>query len=238
MARTPSQEELAAFIVGHGITDFVSGGKLSRLERDALWKVLKKLGPAAVTTTGRLAGTTAMSVGRALPAAARGVRFVTMRHPYIAAAVVTYEVYKNREQIAQLAREGWEVVSDYGEGVASRARDPAIYEEAFGRLMEGPRPIGAPIPGQKRKRPLSKYNRAMSTAMKAVKASSKGGKKGTLSNPKGVFKTVSKAVSRVNKGLKVTTKGISGIAARAARKVLGKKKKPKKGKATFTYRKN
>jgi len=225
MARTPSQAEIAAFIVGHGITDFVSGGKLSKIERDALWKVLKKLGPAAVTTTGRLAGTTAMGVSRALPAVGRGVRFVSMRHPYIAAAVVTYEVVKNREQIAQLAREGWEVVADYGEGVASRARDPAIYEEAFGRLMEGPRPIGAPIPGQKWKRPLSKYNRAMSSAMKAVKASSKGGKKGTLSNPKATFKTVSKVVSKVNKGKRVSTVGISGIAARAAKKVLGKVKK-------------
>ena len=71
----------------------------------------------------------------------------------------------------------------------------------------------------------SKYNRAMSNAMKAVKASSKGGKKGTLSNPKATFKTVSKVVSKVNKGKRVSTVGISGIAARAAKKVLGKVKK-------------
>ena len=235
MARTPSQREIAAFIVGHGITDFVSGGRLSKIERDALWKVLKKLGPAAVTTTGRLAGTTAAGVTRALPAVARGVRFVTMRHPYIAAAVVTYEVVKNREQIEQLAREGWEVISDTAEAMAP------IVQTEFERLMtEGPRPspgMGLP-PGFPKKR-KSKYNRAMSSAMRAVKASSKGGKKGTLSSPKATFSTVSKVVSKVNRGLKVTTKGISGIAARAARKILGKKKKKsKKGKATFTYRKN
>ena len=38
-----TQEEIAAFIVGHGIVDFVSGGRLSKAERDAIWKVVKKL---------------------------------------------------------------------------------------------------------------------------------------------------------------------------------------------------
>ena len=105
MARIPSQKEIAAFLIAHGITDFVTGGKLSLIERNALWKVLEKLGPPAVTTTGRLAGTAAMGIARAVPAIARGVRFVTMRHPYIAAAVVTYEAVKHRDQIAQLLGE-------------------------------------------------------------------------------------------------------------------------------------
>ena len=43
MARTPTQKELAAFVVAHGITDFITGGRLSLLERNALWKVIKKL---------------------------------------------------------------------------------------------------------------------------------------------------------------------------------------------------
>lgn len=242
MARTPSERELAGILIGHGIVDFISGGRLTKLERNALWKVLKKLGPPAVSTTGRLAGQAAMAVPRLAGTAARGVRFVSMRHPYIAAAVVTYEVVKNREQIAQLAREGWEIVepavAPIGRFAYETAEAAGVYDRPPGIQAPG---VGAAIAEQlgfkvpKRK---SKYNRAMSSAMKAVKASSKGGKKGTISNPKSVFKTVSKVVSKVNKGLKVTTKGISGIAARAARKILGKKKKPKKGKATFTYRKN
>jgi hypothetical protein len=61
-----------------------------------------------------------------------------------------------------------------------------------------------------------------------VKNSSKGGRKGVISNPKSTFKTVSKAVSKVNRGASVSAKGITGIAARAARKVLGKKKKTTK----------
>jgi hypothetical protein len=57
----------------------------------------------------------------------------------------------------------------------------------------------------------------------------------TISNPKTTFKTVSKAVSKVNKGAKVASKGITGIAARAARRILGKpKKKPKKSTKGYT----
>tara|TARA_Y100000034_G_C6791003_1_gene354157 strand:+ start:50 stop:733 length:684 start_codon:yes stop_codon:yes gene_type:complete len=227
MARAPTQKEIAAFIVGHGITDFVTGGRLSLIERNALWKVLKKLGPPAVSTTGRLAGQAAMAVPRVASTALRGARFVTMRHPYIAAAVVTYEVVKNRDQIAQLAREGWEVVAPAAEAIYDIAEPTGVYDVT----------PAARLPFTS-KRKASKYNKAVSRAMKAVKASTKGGKKGTISKPKSVFKTVSKAVSKVNRGVKVGNTGITGIAARAARKILGKKKKPKKGKATFTYRKN
>jgi hypothetical protein len=56
--------------------------------------------------------------------------------------------------------------------------------------------------------------------MKAVKASKFGGKKGVISNAKGTFGTVNKVVSAVNKGKKVSTKGIRGTIARAARRVL------------------
>ena len=242
MARTPTQKEIAAFIVAHGITDFVTGGRLSLLERNALWKVLKKLGPPAVSTTGRLAGQAAMTVPRLAGTAARGVRFVTMRHPYIAAAVVTYEVVKNREQIAQLAREGWQIVDETTRPALTEAATIAESAGAFDSMgVRAPSGLVDPIiealglPSMP-KRKKSKYNRAVSAAMKAVKASTKGGKKGTIRNPKSVFKTVSKAVSKVNKGAKVATKGVTGIAARAARKILGKpKKKPKKGKG-FTLK--
>jgi len=218
MARAPSQKEIAAFIVGHGITDFVTGGKLSLIERNALWKVLKKLGPPAVSTTGRIAGTMAMGAIRAAPAIARTAKFITMRHPYIAAAVVTYEVVKNREQIEELAREGWEVIEPLREALSEVGPPPrpGIRQPAF---MEQFRP-------SPRK---SKYSRAMSAAMKAVKASPKGGGRGKISPAKTVFKTVSKAVSKVNRGLKIPSIGIAGIAARAAKKILGKRKKTRKG---------
>jgi len=67
---------------------------------------------------------------------------------------------------------------------------------------------------------VSKYNKAVKAAMSAVKASKFSGKKGTISNAKTAFGTVNKVVSAVNKGKKVSTKGIRGTIARAARRVL------------------
>jgi hypothetical protein len=209
------------------VIDVATYGQLSRLKGNMVKRMIKPLltrgGAAAVSALPRVAST-----------ALRGAKFVTMRHPYIAAAVVTYEVVKNRDQIAQLAREGWEVIDPYARGAYEIAEEAGVYDRPPGVSAPFRERFGTKMPRRRK----SKFNRAMSNAMKAVKASSKGGKKGTLSNPKATFRTVSKAVSKVNKGLKVGTTGISGIAARAARKVIGKNKKPKKGKATFAYRKN
>ena len=72
----------------------------------------------------------------------------------------------------------------------------------------------------KARKKLSKYNKAVKASMSAVKASKFGGKKGTISNAKSTFGTVNKVVSLVNKGKKVSTKGIRGTIARAARRVL------------------
>jgi len=212
MARTPSQKEIAAFVIGHGIVDFISGGKLQKIERDALWKVLKKLGPATaratVSTIPRLAGT---AVG--------GARLIAMRHPYITAAVVTYEVVKNREQIAQLLGEGWEVIGDMGTAMAPEW-------ERF--KTEGPRPItGVLLPGARTpKRRKTAYNRAVSAGMKALKRSNKMGKKGKFTNSKRAFALVSKTASRLNKGVKVAMGPTPiGIAARAMKAILRRRKK-------------
>ncbi len=67
---------------------------------------------------------------------------------------------------------------------------------------------------------VSKYNKAVKAGMTAVKASKFSGKKGTIRNAKTAFGTVNKVVSAVNKGKKVSTKGIRGTIARAARRVL------------------
>ena len=216
MARSPSQKEIAAFIIGHGITDFVTGGRLSLIERNALWKVLKKLGPPAVSTTGRLAGTAAMGAMRAAPAIARGARFVTMRHPYIAAAVVIYETVKHREQIAQLAQEGWEIIEATGGAMA-----PIIQERIETRGLIQPL---TRLPGLKRRK--SAYNRAVSAGMKALKRSNKMGKKGKFSNSKRAFALVSKTASKLRKGSKVALGHTPiGIAAKAMKNILRRKKK-------------
>ena len=214
MARTPTQKELAAFVVGHGIADFVSGGKLSLIERNAIWKAVKKLGPAGVSATGRLAGTAAMGAARAIPAIARGARFITMRHPVIFGAVVTYEVVKNREQIAQLAREGWDVVQD------AREMRREYIEERPDEFVDLPfigpvRPLGVPFTPKLAKRRKSTYNLAVSKGMQALKKSTSYGKKGFLRTPKKAFGFVAKTVSKLLKGKKVPSKGASGVVKRS-----------------------
>ena len=82
------------------------------------------------------------------------------------------------------------------------------------------------------RRKVSKYQAAVKAAMKAVKASKFGGKKGKISNAKSTFGAVNKVASAVNRGKKVAKTGLRGVAARAIRKVLPKKKKaaPRKSK--------
>ena len=72
----------------------------------------------------------------------------------------------------------------------------------------------------KARKKVSKYNKAVKAGMSAVRASKFSGKKGTISNAKTAFKQVNRVASAVNRGKKVSSKGISGVIARAARKVL------------------
>ena len=67
---------------------------------------------------------------------------------------------------------------------------------------------------------VSKYNKAVKAGIAAVKRSKYGGKPGTLSSTTGTFGRVNKVVSALNKKKKVSSKGIIGTIARAARGVL------------------
>ena len=81
-----------------------------------------------------------------------------------------------------------------------------------------------PIAGRpaviKRKKPKSKFNKAVSAGMKTVKASTSYGKKGTISNAKKAFSAVTKTASKINKGAKVAKSGISRKIGLAVKKVL------------------
>jgi len=41
MARLPTASELNLILIGHGLGDFVVGGKITRAERDLIWKLIK-----------------------------------------------------------------------------------------------------------------------------------------------------------------------------------------------------
>jgi len=90
----------------------------------------------------------------------------------------------------------------------------------------------------KRKKAMTKFNRAVKEGMKIVKQSPSYGKKGTINDPKKAFSAVVKAVSKVNKGKKIPAKGILRKVATAAVKIIGKARLSRfmKGKRPKGYR--
>ena len=201
---TISRRDLEALAVGFGIADFFAEGKLSapigRATKAALRKAapaiargIIRYGPAAVSTAARVTPT-------GLVASTAGVLAI-----------------QNREKIADLAAQGYQVVAPAAQGIAERALDP----ESF-RPMGEPRdllPIGGPIKRLTKKR-LSKFNQAIKAGMKAVKASTSYGKKGTINNAKKAFTAVTKTASKINKGGKVAKSGIQRKIGLAIKKVL------------------
>jgi hypothetical protein len=208
MARTPTQKEIAAFVVGHGIVDFVSGGKLSLVERNAIWKSLKKLGPPAARAAPRI-GMTALQVGKQ----------VALRHPVLTGGAIVYYTYKNREEIADLLGQGYDVIQDINAPMAERRRefasDPVGFTQDIFKDRPLIRPLGTPTFGEKPKRRKSTYNSAVSKGIKALKKSTSYGKRGVLNTPKKAFGFVARTVSKLRKGKKVPSKGASGVVKRA-----------------------
>ena len=201
---TISRRDLEALAVGFGIADFFAEGKLSapigRATKAALRKAapaiargIIRYGPAAVSTAARVTPT-------GLVASTAGVLAI-----------------QNREKIADLAAQGYQVVAPAAQGIAERALDP----ESF-RPMGEPRdllPLGGPIKRPTKKR-LSKFNQSIKKGMEVIKQSTSYGKKGTINNAKKAFTAVTKTASKINKGGKVAKSGIKRKIGLAIKKVL------------------
>jgi len=192
---TITQKDLAIIAGLGGVADFLTEGRFSAPVARALKKVFGIRGPVA------------KRAAAFIPRAAGTARFIAMRHPYIAAAVITYEVVKNREQIAQLAQEGWQVIQP--------AVDPVLELTAPGRqeLFETMQPRPAPfIPGVieqfRPKRKASAFNKAVSQGMRAVKKSTSYGGKGVIKPAKKAFSVVVKLASAKKKKKKAPKSGI------------------------------
>tara|TARA_Y100001963_G_scaffold72164_1_gene100321 strand:- start:522 stop:1169 length:648 start_codon:yes stop_codon:yes gene_type:complete len=211
-----SRRDLEALAVGFGIADFFAEGKLSapigRATKAALRKAapaiargIIRYGPAAVSTAARVTPT-------GLVASTAGVLAI-----------------QNREKIADLAAQGFEVTAPVVGRAEERARqfiaDPVGYSESIGVDFNPFKPTIGKGPGSmfvSRKRKSSKFNKAVSAGMKAAKASASYGKKGTINNAKKAFTAVTKTASRINKGGKVAKKGIQRKIGLAIKKVLRK----------------
>jgi len=209
-ARVPTSKELAAFLVGHGIVDFVSGGALSRVERNALWKVLKK----AVPIAGRMAVRTPVTM-------AGSARILAMRHPIAATAAVIYVGYHERERIKQLLDQGYDIIEERlpTPSPPSPGPLPGVEEVIYGGMAARPVSefIGAPprIPKGfdpmtfvRRKRKPSKFNKAVSAGMKVVKRAKRYGGKGKIKPAKSVFAMVTRLASAKKKKKKAPKSGI------------------------------
>jgi hypothetical protein len=192
MARAPTQKELAAFVVGHGIVDFVSGGKLSLMERNVLWKSIKKLGPPVARAAPRL-GMTALQVGKQ----------IALRHPVLTAGAVVYYTYKNREEIADLVEQGYDVIQPQVQQVGG------MVEQGLQTLSDLGPPIALGGSRIARKKTKSAFNKAVSKGMSIVKGSTSYGKKGTINNAKKAFSAVTKVASAASKKKKAPKTGIT-----------------------------
>jgi hypothetical protein len=94
--------------------------------------------------------------------------------------------------------------------ILAKAIHPTIVGPRFVPLEE--RAVGAVIETvlvpSKRKKAISKFNKAVKEGMKMVKASNQYGKVGSITNGKKVFGMVAKTVSKARKGAKLPKKGV------------------------------
>ena len=178
-----------------GAADFYYEGALTAPLSRAIKKALGRAKPVA--TRGAIAGARAIgsTAVRGVGTVAAVGRTVAMRHPYIAAGAVIYVAAKNREQIADLIREGYDVVSD------ELAQHPMGFKT----------PSSSIIPEVFLSRPkkrMTDFNKAVKKGMSIVKGSTSYGKKGTINNAKKAFAAVTKVASAASKKKKAAKKGI------------------------------
>tara|TARA_Y100000310_G_C20186094_1_gene580354 strand:- start:29 stop:586 length:558 start_codon:yes stop_codon:yes gene_type:complete len=154
-----------------------------------------------------------------------------------------------------------------GSGQQSRPAERLVYDTLTGQVIPAIQPtadafsyrMGAgaqvvPIPERlvggaletalvpsRRKKAMTKFNRAVKEGMKIVKASKSYGKKGTISNSKKAFAAVTKTVSKANKGAKLSPRGVLRKVGQKAGAILKKagakkgKRKQKKGRGALSF---
>jgi len=198
-----SRRDLEIIAVALGGIDFYLEGALTTPVSRALKTAFGKARPVA--TRGAVAG--ARGAASFVPRALGTARFIAMRHPYIAAAVITYEVVKNREQIAQLAQEGWQVIQPAVEPVSQFLQEEVFTPEAAVRAREVGT-IQQPTFIRKITRSPSKFNKAVSAGMKAIKTSTSYGGKGVIKPAKKAFSVVVKLAAAKKKKKKAPKSGI------------------------------
>jgi hypothetical protein len=209
-----TEKQQRDLLIGLGAADFVTKGKITAKAFDAVMGIARAGGRALYGTTRAVAPSAARFAGRSAMGIARTAGTVALRHPYLTAGAI---IYVNRDEAAQLLREGYEVVREETPGIFDRARDLGTPQEILEERRRARLPVRPALGGKRKK---TKFNKAISLGMKAVKRSRNGGKAGKLTNAKKTFSTVTKTASKILKGRKVSNRGVTGTAARAMRKTL------------------
>jgi len=209
-----SRKDLERLAIGFGIADFLTEGRLSAPVARGTKSALKKAAPAIARGIIKWGPRAAVSAARVTPGP-------------VAAAAAGATLYANRERIRDAAGNVYERVqpgvSEYLGGVRERIMDP----ETYAPLLEGPtiRPV-VPAPflaaksAVRRKKKVSKFNKAVKAGMTTVRGSTSYGKKGVINNARKAFSAVTKIASKVKRGKKVGKTGITGRIARAVRRIL------------------
>ena len=221
-----------------GAIDFAYEGALTKPVSRAVKATIRAgaakafLNPGQIPTNRALASSIGRGALRTLPriggTALRVGKTIALRHPILTAGAVAYYTIKNRDEIEDIIRDGYEVLSDVELPGAERRRDFASDPVGFVREVIDERPGGygpggliRPLPSRVPKiRRKTKFNKAVSAGMKAVKASTSYGKKGTISNSKKAFAAVTKTASKINKGAKVAKSGITRKIGLAVKRIL------------------
>ena len=205
----PSQftkKELEKMVTALGLGagfDFVTGGGLNKYGRKAAVQIYR-------TVVRPLAGVTARAAVPAVASVARtalGATRLVMSNPYIAAGTVIYVGVTERERIAELLNQGYEITRTeivpgpeeyFTERLPGRRRERDFSEgRSFGVL-----------PTQTTKKRPSKFNSAVSAGMKAVKKSTSYGGKGKIKPAKKAFSMVTKMAAAKKKRKKAPKSGI------------------------------
>ena len=194
-----------------GAADFLTEGKFSAPVARALKKAFRRVLPVAARTAPRL-GVTAYQVGRQ----------IALRHPVLTAGAVVYYTYKNREEIADLVEQGYEIIQPRVEAVRETV-DPIFSQAAqmaapiyptgpgMSAARDDPRiagPISDILGLQRPKRKASSFNKAVAAGMSAIKKSTSYGKKGTIKPAKKAFALVTKLAAAKKKKKKAPKSGI------------------------------
>ena len=125
-----------------GTADFLLEGKLSAPVARAIKKTATAAAKKAVFTAPAAARVSAATLPRIGMTALQVGKTIALRHPVLTAGAVTYYTIKNRDEIEDIIREGYEVVAESPivQNIDTGRFVPAIQSE-FDRLMtEGPRP--------------------------------------------------------------------------------------------------